>query len=127
MFSGTSRKFIWAGTILIAIILIGTVGYWFIGGRQYGFIDTLYMTIITISTIGFGEIIELSTNPAGRIFTIFIAISGVGVLLHFITNLTTLVVEGKLTESFRRRRMEKTAGNARDHYIVCGIGSVAYL
>ncbi|MGB6872902.1 MAG: potassium channel protein [Dehalococcoidia bacterium] len=126
MFSGTYRKFIWAGAILLAIILIGTVGYWFIGGRQYSFVDTLYMTIITISTIGFGEIIDLSGNNAGRIFTIFIAISGVGVLLYFITNLTALVVEGKLTESFRRRKMEKTAGNSRDHYIVCGLGSVGF-
>jgi voltage-gated potassium channel len=126
MFSGTYRKFIWAGVILIAVILIGTVGYWFIGDRQYSFVDTLYMTIITISTIGFGEIIDLSGNTAGRIFTIFIAISGVGVLLYFVTNLTALVVEGKLTESFRRRRMEKTAGNSRDHYIVCGLGSVGF-
>ena len=124
MFSGTYRKFIWAGAILIAVLLIGTVGYWFIGGGQYSFVDTLYMTIITISTIGFGEIIDLTGNVAGRIFTIFIAISGVGVLLYFITNITALVVEGKLTESFRRRRMEKTAGNSRDHYIVCGLGSV---
>ncbi len=126
MFSGTYRKFIWAGVILLAIILIGTVGYWFIGGRQYSFVDTLYMTIITISTIGFGEIIDLSGNTAGRIFTIFIAISGVGVLLYFITNLTALVVEGKLTESFRRRRMEKAASNSRDHYIVCGLGRVGF-
>lgn len=126
MFSGTYRKFIWAGVILLAIILIGTVGYWFIGGRQYSFVDALYMTIITISTIGFGEIIDLSGNVAGRIFTIFIAISGVGILLYFVTNLTALVVEGELKESFRRRRMEKTAGNARDHYIVCGVGSVGF-
>jgi len=126
MFSGTYRKFIWVGVILLAIILIGTVGYWFIGGRQYSFVDTLYMTIITISTIGFGEIIDLSGNVAGRIFTIFIAISGVGVLLYFVTNLTALVVEGELKESFRRRKMEKIAGNSRDHYIVCGLGSVGF-
>jgi voltage-gated potassium channel len=123
MFSGNYRKFIWAGVILLAIILIGTVGYWFIGGRQYSFVDTLYMTIITISTIGFGEIIDLTGNTAGRIFTMFIAISGIGVLLYCVTNLTALVVEGKLTESFRRRRMEKIASNLRDHYIVCGLGS----
>jgi voltage-gated potassium channel len=126
MFSGTYRKFIWVGVILLAIILIGTVGYWFIGGRQYSFVDTLYMTIITISTIGFGEIIDLSGNVAGRIFTIFIAISGIGVLLYFVTNLTALVVEGELKESFRRRKMEKIAGNSRDHYIVCGLGSVGF-
>jgi voltage-gated potassium channel len=122
--SETRRKFIWSGAILLAIILIGTVGYWFIGDRQYSFVDTLYMTIITITTIGFGEIINLAGNAAGRIFTIFIAISGVGVLLYVVTNLTALVVEGELSESFRRRRMEKAAGNSRGHYIVCGLGSV---
>jgi voltage-gated potassium channel len=126
MISGTYRRFIWVGAILLAIILIGTAGYWFIGGRQYSLVDTLYMTIITISTIGFGEIIDLSGNSAGRIFTIFIAISGFGVLLYFVTNFTALVVEGELKESFRRRRMEKTAGNLRDHYIVCGLGRVGF-
>lgn len=82
------------------------------------------MTVITISTIGFGEIIDLSGNTLGRIFTIFIAISGIGVLMYVVTNLTALVVEGGVRDSFRRRRMEKMADNAEDHYIVCGIGSV---
>jgi voltage-gated potassium channel len=121
-----NRKFVWSGVILLAIIVIGTVGYWFIGGRQYSFVDTLYMTIITITTIGFGEIINLSGNTLGRLFTIFIAIAGVGVLLYVVTNITAMVVEGELTESFRRRRMEKAAGSSRDHYIVCGLGSVGF-
>ena len=126
MFSGIYRKFVWAGAILIAIILIGTVGYWFIGGRQYSFVDALYMTVITITTIGFSEIIDLSGNVGGRIFTIFIAISGIGIMAYIVTNITALVVEGELTESFRRRKMEKIAGNSRDHYIVCGLGSVGF-
>ncbi len=126
MFSGVYRKFALAGAILLAIILIGTVGYWFIGGRQYSFVDTLYMTVITITTIGFAEIIDLSGNVGGRIFTIFIAISGVGVMAYIVTSITALVVEGELTESFRRRKMEKMAGNYRGHYIVCGVGRVGY-
>jgi voltage-gated potassium channel len=122
--SGVYRKFVWAGAILLAIILIGTVGYWFIGGRQYSFVDTLYMTVITITTIGFQEVIDLSGNPGGRIFTIFIAISGIGIMAYIVTNLTALIVEGELTKSFRRRKMEKIAGNYRGHYIICGLGRV---
>lgn len=122
--SGIYRRFVWAGVILIAIILIGTVGYWFIGGGQYSFVDTLYMTVITITTIGFAEIIDLSGSVGGRIFTIFIAVSGVGTMAYIVTNLTALIVEGQLTESFRRRRMEKIAGSYKDHYIVCGLGRV---
>ena len=122
--SGIYRKFVWAGLILLAIVLIGTLGYWFIGGKQYSFVDALYMTVITITTIGFAEVIDLSGNVGGRIFTMFIAISGIGIMAYIITNITALVVEGELTESFRRRRMEKIAGNYRDHYIVCGLGLV---
>ena len=120
------KKFIWSGAILLTILVIGTLGYWLIGERQYSLMDTLYMTVITISTIGFGEIIDLSGNPVGRAFTLFIAISGIGVLMYFITNLTALVVEGELTESFRRRRMQKMANNLKAHYIVCGLGSVGF-
>jgi voltage-gated potassium channel len=124
MSSRVYRKFIWAGAILLAIILAGTLGYWFIGGRQYSFVDTFYMTVITITTIGFEEVINLSGNPAGRIFTVFIAISGIGIMAYIVTNLTALIVEGELTRSFRRRRMEKTAASYRGHYIVCGLGRV---
>ncbi len=118
------RRFIWSSAFLLAIILIGTVGYWFIGGKQYSFVDTLYMTVITIATIGFGEIIDLAGNPGGRLFTIFIAISGIGALTYVVTNLTAHVVEGELTESFRRRRMEKMVNNYRNHFIVCGFGAI---
>ncbi len=120
------KKFAWSGAILLAILVIGTLGYWLIGGRQHSLMDTLYMTVITITTIGFGEIIDLSGNPTGRIFTIFIAISGIGVLLYVVTNFTALVVEGELTKSFRRRKMEKMANNSKEHYIVCGLGSVGF-
>jgi voltage-gated potassium channel len=124
MSSKVYRRFAWAGAIMIAIILIGTVGYWFIGGRQYSFVDTLYMTVITITTVGFEEVIDLSGNVGGRIFTMFIAIAGIGIMAYIVTNITALVVEGELTESFRRRRMEKTAGTYEGHYIVCGVGRV---
>ncbi len=88
--------------------------------------DAFYMTAITVSTIGFSEVIDLTGNPIGRAFTIFIAISGIGVVLYFVTNLTALIVEGDLTESFRRRKMQKMASNSKDHYIICGLGSVGF-
>ena len=62
------------------------------------------MTVITISTIGFTEVIDLSGNPGGRVFTIFIAISGIGAMMYVVTNFIGLVVEGELTESFRKRK-----------------------
>jgi voltage-gated potassium channel len=116
------NKYIWSGIILVAIIVIGTVGYWLIGGGKYPLFDCLYMTVITIATIGYGEVIDIAGNIGARTFTMFIAIAGIGVLAYLVTNLTAAIVEGQLTQSFRRRRMEKIAGKARDHYIICGVG-----
>lgn len=118
------RRFALAGGALVAVLAIGTFGYCLIGGKQVPVVDALYMTLITITTIGFGEIVDLSGNPLGRIFTIFIALSGIGTVSYILTSVTALMVEGELTESFRRKKMEKMARNANEHYIVCGIGEV---
>jgi len=120
------KRFIWPGIALIAVLVVGTVGYWLITQQQYSFLDTFYMTIITISTIGFGEVIDVSAIPAGRIFTIFIAISGIGVLFYLVTHFTALVVEGELTKSFRRGKMERKAKHYKNHYIICGIGDLGF-
>ncbi|MCK4792978.1 MAG: potassium channel protein [Desulfobacteraceae bacterium] len=120
------KRFIWPGIALIAVLVVGTVGYWLITQQQYSFLDTFYMTVITISTIGFGEVIDVSAIPAGRIFTIFIAISGIGVLFYIVTHFTALVVEGELTKSFRRRKMERKAKHYKNHYIICGIGDLGF-
>lgn len=116
------NKYFWCGIVLAAIFIIGSVGYWIIGGGDYSLFDCLYMTIITITTIGFTEIVDLAGNTAGRVFTVVIAISGIGVLAYLVTNITAAVIEGELTKSFRRRRMEKAAAKAREHYIICGVG-----
>jgi voltage-gated potassium channel len=118
------RRFILAGTGLAAVLATGTIGYRLLGGESGSVLDALYMTVITISTIGYGEIIPLEGNPLGRVFTMFIALSGIGLLFYAITNLTAFVVEGELRESFWRKKMEKTAKSYRDHFIVCGIGLV---
>lgn len=97
-----------------------------IGGMEYTVLDSLYMTIITISTIGYGEIIDLSGSPAGRVFTIFIAFSGIGVLTYILLNVTAFIIEGELNEAFRRKKMENVIKKFKGHYIVCGIGRVGF-
>jgi voltage-gated potassium channel len=116
------KKYVWCLIILLIIIATGATGYWFLGKGEYSFFNCVYMTFITITTIGFGEVIDLSGNVGGRIFTIFIALCGIGVLAYIITNITATIVEGELTKSFRRRRMERLAEKAKGHYIVCGMG-----
>jgi len=116
------NKWFWSGILLVAIVLIGTFGYWLFGQGDFTLFDCLYMVVITIATIGYGEVVDIAGNVGARTFTMFIAVAGIGVLAYLVTNLTAAIVEGELTKSFRRRRMEKLAAKARDHYIICGVG-----
>ena len=90
--------------ILLALIfIVGIAGYVLIEG--WSFFDALYMTVITIATVGYGEVKPLSPN--GRTFTIFLIILGMGILLFCISTFTAFLVEGELSEILRRRKMEK--------------------
>jgi voltage-gated potassium channel len=104
--------------------MIGTVGYWLIGGGKHSFTDCLYMTVITITTVGFSEIVEVRGNALAEIFTMLIAFGGIGSFLFILSNITALIVEGEINETLKRRKMEKTTRKFGDHYIICGAGKV---
>jgi voltage-gated potassium channel len=107
--------------LLLAIVFVcGISGYMVIEG--WGFLDSLYMTVITIASVGYMEVNPLT--PAGRLFTIFLIIFGMGILLFGISTFTAFLVEGELGEILRRRTMEKKIAKLQGHYIVCGIGGV---
>ena len=86
----------------------------------WSFLDCLYMTVITIFTVGFKEVRELS--PQGQIFTIFIILGGVGTAIFAFTKIAEIAFEGGINKFWRRRRMEKKLKNLKDHYIICGHG-----
>ena len=111
------------GLIIILIILVifgGTAGYQIIEG--WTFIEALYMTIITISTVGFKEVGQLSN--AGRIFTIFLILGGIVVITSGISLIFSSIIEGTFGEIIRRQRMEKKLAKIRNHFIICGFGAV---
>ena len=116
--------FFWSFVALAAVMVVGTIGYRVIGGPRYSWVDCFYMTFITVATIGFGEIIDLSQSPAGRMFTVFIGFVGIGVSTYLLSALTAYLLEGKINETLWRRKMEKRVHRLRDHYIVCGVGRV---
>lgn len=106
--------------ILLLLILLGSsLVYYVIGQRMYSLLDCLYMTFITISTIGYGEMIDLSASPTGRAFTMLVALCGIGTLTYGLSMATALIVEGNLTHSFRRRKMEKKIEHTKNHFIIC--------
>jgi len=110
--------------IIIAIVAIGTIGFKIIGGESKGFLDALYMTAITITTVGYGDVIGLDDKPYGKLFTVIFVFIGAGAIAYLFTTLAAYIIEGELKKVFRRRTMEKRIAKMKDHYIICGIGMV---
>lgn len=118
------RRFAAPALALVLVNLIGMSGYKIIGGSQVTWLDCLYMTFITIASIGYGEIIDLSHSPGGRVFTMAIALIGIGVVTYLMATLTAFILEGDMNQAIRRRRMQNSIAALRRHYIICGIGRV---
>jgi voltage-gated potassium channel len=115
-----TRNFIFAATMLILVLSMGTAGYMIL--EQWNFLDSLYMTVITISTVGFSEVKPVSDQ--GRILTMTILVSGLGVLGYLVGSLTRTLVEGQILEVMGRKRLERQIKALKDHYIICGYGRV---
>jgi len=114
------RRLATGGALLILLLGIGAVGYMVIEG--WSFLDALYMTVTTVTTVGFREVQPLGTG--GRIFTIFLILLGVGVALYLLVSLVSLVLEGELGLAMGVRRMKSKIQALRNHYILCGFGRV---
>ena len=106
--------------ILASIIAAGTIGYTLIEG--WSFVDAIYMTMITISTVGYGEVHPLT--HAGRIFSIFLIVGGVSGGLFVLTAFVQYVIEGRLRTELGRRQMKGKIAKLKEHFILCGYGRV---
>ena len=106
--------------VLLSALLLtfGTAGYMLI--EDWSLIDALYMTVITLATVGYGEVHV--TSAAGRIFTIVLIILGVGFCLYVVGNVVQFLVEGRIRLILGRRKLDKQISQLKDHYIVCGYG-----
>ena len=117
-----SRRFVVSLLLLALVVSVGTVGYRLLLHAPW--LDGLYMTVITLSTVGYGEVVPgLAGSVKGRIFTMGLILVGMGLLLYVLSSTTAFFVEGELTNLIRRRKMEKAIARLRDHLIVCGVGS----
>ncbi|MCC7448299.1 MAG: potassium channel protein [Anaerolineae bacterium] len=119
--SSKNRSRLLFPTLLIVLVAaVGTVGYHVI--EHWSFIDSLYMTVITMGTIGYGETHPLS--PVGRAFTIFLIISSLGIAGYAISSFGAFIVEGELYNVIRGRRMDRRLTHIKNHIILCGGGRV---
>jgi len=104
--------------ILLLIIILGTIGY--IAIEAYTFLEALYMTIITVATVGFTEVHPLSSE--GRIFTIFLIITSFGTFAYAITSITQYIIDGEFREYFKTKRLTAEMEKLENHVIICGYG-----
>jgi voltage-gated potassium channel len=115
------NKVIWGIMALVATIAIGTIGYMIIE-ENWSFLDSIYMTITTITTVGYHEVHPLSDG--GRIFSIVLILGGMGGAFYALTGVITYIVEGNIGATLGRRRMENKITQLKDHFILCGFGRV---
>ena len=106
--------------MLLVLIVIGTFGYINIEG--WSFIDSIYMTVVTLSTVGFGEVHPLSTE--GKIFSIILIIVGVGNMAYILSSLFQEMLDLRFDEFYRRRRTKMKIQSIKNHCIICGFGKM---
>lgn len=118
-----TKKILILFSSLIGTLLFGTFSYHYIEGMN--FFDSFYMTIITISTVGFEELYPLSR--AGRIITMIVITTGITIVAYSAGSLVRILIEGELQKTLGRRKLDKQISSLRNHYIICGYGRIGSL
>jgi voltage-gated potassium channel len=116
----TLRRILILAGALAALLILGSLGYVWLEG--WDFFDSLYMTVITLTTVGYGEVRPLTR--IGRVYTIGLLLAGMGFLFYVVTSLARVVVEGEIREALGKRRLLKRLKKLQDHYIICGFGRI---
>lgn len=111
-------------TALLVVVAGSTAGYWMIGDGRWGWFDCFYMTIITLTTVGYSETLPgFEEVEYARAFTVVQLVFGTGVLVYFASTITAFVVEGDLKRLWASARLRKRIEQMKDHVIVCGAGT----
>src|SRR5437868_12011558 len=116
--SRLTRRFLFIAVAIAATLATGTVGYTLIDG--YPPFDAFYMTLTTMTTVGYGEIHPL--GHAGRVFNSFLIVFGVTTIFIAIGAMTQTIIEQEFGEVIGKRRKKRMIDKLKDHYIVCGFG-----
>jgi len=122
-----SKKRIFLSVLVFFLVFVsGVIGFKFFGGEDWSLLDSFYMTVITISTVGYEEVIDLSANPGARLFVVVFILLSLGTITFAISSITAFIVEGELKNIIWRRKMDKKISKLKNHYIVCGADETAH-
>lgn len=98
--------------------------YWYITGYTNTLFDCFYMTMITVTTIGYGEVINMGNQPEVRMFTVFVAIAGIILATYTFTNFVAIMVDGRINKRYKYLTLMNAVNDLKGHYIICGAGRI---
>ncbi len=108
------------------VVIAGSLGYFLLFRGDYPFIDCLYMTVISLTSVGYGEVLPISGNMTAQVFTMVLITVGLGVILYGISSLAALFIEGEVSGYLRENKMKNRIKKLNGHYIVCGGGATGF-
>lgn len=112
--------------LLLVIYVIGTVGFKLQNWDGWSWLDCSYMTVVTLTTVGYGDVLGIDHLPHTKVYTMGLMLVGMGVVLYAISSLTAFVIEGELTAYFSESKMIRKISKLNDHYIICGAGATGH-
>lgn len=116
------KKLLFAVMAIFIVVMTGTLGYYILYNGTVSFIDCMYMTVISLTGVGYGEVLQVTGNVPAQIFTMIVITVGMGIILYGMSSLTVILIEGELFGILRRRRMQQQINGLSNHIIVCGSG-----
>jgi len=124
MLTPTFKRLFYGLLAILVVIIGGGIGYWFIGDGRWPLSDCLYMTVITVTTVGYAEVLpNMDTIEYARMFTVVLLVFGTGTIVFFASTVTAFIIEGDLKNVLFASKLKKRMKRMKDHVVVCGAGS----
>jgi len=124
MVSALTKRLVMGLAFLVVVVIGGGLGYYLIGRGQWSFGDCVYMTVITVTTVGYGEVLhDMDRVAYARGFTMVLLVFGTGSIVYFASTVTAFIIEGDLRHVLFAQRLKKRMKRMKDHVVVCGAGS----
>ena len=118
----TRKRIYYILAAIFLVVMIGSTGYYILYNGEPKFMDCVYMTVVSLTTVGYGEVIQVTGNVPAEIFTMILITFGMGILLYGVSTLTASIIEADISGILRKKKMLKQIDKLKNHFIVCGGG-----